>query len=76
MVIISVVTGAVGLTAGYLLFANIDGEYLSLRMLIAPAQTLWLEFRGVLFRLADIRNNILLCGAAGAGSGLLGGIFT
>ncbi|GAB1232731.1 hypothetical protein UT5_12360 [Ferrigenium sp. UT5] len=61
----------VGLGAGYAIFGKWGGEYVSLQTLFSfGGNRLQGAFRS-LSGIEDIRNKVLLCGAAGAVVGLL-----
>ena len=59
------------MVVGYFIFAKVGGEYVPLSELLRPAQSLWLEIKGILFRIVDIRNNILICGGTGSAGGFI-----
>ena len=69
-----IVAGALGLVVGYLIFARDSHGYMSLQSLFAPSQNeldaLVKSVRGI----TKIRQNILTCGAVGAGIGLIVGM--
>jgi len=66
-----VVLGAVGLGVGVLLFARTSHGYLSLQSLLAPSRNVIDDLVKNVGRIPEIRANILLSGAVGAGIGLV-----
>jgi hypothetical protein len=69
--------GVVGLGVGYLIFARrADGGYLSLKSLLTPSQNVIDDLVKNVRGIPQIRQRILICGAVGAGIGLLAGAVT
>jgi hypothetical protein len=69
-----VVAGALGLVVGYLIFARDSQGYLSLKSLLAPSQNVLDSLVKQVTGITKIRQNILICGAVGAGIGLIVGM--
>lgn len=71
MVSLILLFAVIGLVVGYFLFAKVGGGYVRITSLIAPDEStlagLVQKVRGI----PQIRTNILISGAVGAGVGLL-----
>ncbi|GAB4118694.1 MAG: hypothetical protein Fur0026_08140 [Sideroxydans sp.] len=69
--IVIVILGIIGLAVGYAIFGKWGGEYVSLQTLFSfggnPLQGAFRSLSGI----EEMRNKVLLCGAAGAVVGLL-----
>ena len=71
-----VLAAVLGLAAGYLIFARGDGGYLSVKTLLRPSRGALDELVRSVRGIQKIRESILLCGALGAGIGLVGGLLS
>jgi hypothetical protein len=71
-----IVVGVIGLAVGYLVFARTDSGYVSVQVLISPSKNLLDDLVKSVTGIKQIRQNILICGAVGAGVGLLLGLLT
>jgi len=69
-----VIAGALGLVAGNLIFARDSQGYLSLKSLLAPSHNVLDSLVKQVTGITKIRQNILICGAVGAGIGLIAGL--
>ena len=72
----AVLLGAVGLIAGYLLFAQFNGQLIPVKDLLMPSKNILDDIGKALTGTEKIRQNILICGGAGAVAGFLIGIFS
>ena len=68
---LAIVLGIVGLAAGYFIFAQFNGTYLSIKDLIFPPKNILDNVGQAITGAAKIRQNILICGGAGAVVGLI-----
>jgi hypothetical protein len=75
-ILLLLVVGIVGLAVGYLIFARTAGGYVSIQVLIGPSKNVLDDLVRSVTGIKQIRQNILICGAVGAGVGLLAGLVT
>lgn len=66
-----ILLGAVGLVVGYLIFAQVGGEYVPLDHLTNPPQDFLDEIRETITGIRQIRERILVSGAIGLGFGII-----
>jgi hypothetical protein len=71
-----IVLGAVGLVAGYLIFARTSHGYLSLKSLLEPSKNIIDRLVKNVGEIPQKRQSILICGAVGGGIGLVVGAVT
>ncbi len=71
----AILFGILGLIIGYFIFGRVNGDYISIKQLINPPQNFIKNIAESITGVKDIRKNILITGAAGAGIGILLGIF-
>ena len=70
--IISIIAFAVlGLIVGYAIFGKVAGEYVNLRTIFTFGGNAFHRAFQSVIGIEDMRNKILLCGAAGAVTGVL-----
>jgi uncharacterized protein (TIGR03382 family) len=74
ILILIIVIGVLGLVAGYLIFARTEGGYLTLKTLLRPSKGALDDLVRAVRGIQKIRRNILICGAVGAGIGLVLGV--
>ena len=72
--IIVVICGIVGLVAGYLIFGKIGNSYIAISTLITGSENILQRAARKVAGIEQMRTNILLLGAGGAGIGLLAAI--
>jgi len=70
------IVGIIGLAVGYLIFARTASGYVSIQVLISPSKNVLDDLVKSVTGIKQIRRNILICGAVGAGVGLLLGLVT
>jgi hypothetical protein len=75
-ILLLIVVGLIGLAVGYLVFARTPNGYVSIEVLISPSKNVLDELVRSVTGIKQIRQNILICGAVGAGVGLLLGLVT
>jgi hypothetical protein len=75
-ILLLIIVGLIGLAVGYLLFARTPNGYVSIEVLISPSKNVLDELVRSVTGIEQIRQNILICGAVGAGVGLLLGLVT
>jgi len=71
-----IVLGLAGLAAGYALFGKTGGQYVGIDKLLFPPQNILQSLGDKIAGLEKIRQSILICGAVGAGLGLVLGLST
>ncbi len=71
-----VIFGLIGAAAGYLIFGQFNGQYLALQDLFLKPKNILGNLGQAITGAARIRQNILICGTAGAAAGLIIGLFT
>ena len=76
VVLLVIVVGFIGLAVGYLVFARTASGYVSIDVLISPSKNVLDELVKSVTGIKQMRQNILICGAVGAGVGLLLGLLT
>jgi hypothetical protein len=76
IVLLLIVVGVIGLAVGYLIFARTGSGYVSVQVLISPSKNVLDDLVKSVTGIKQIRQNILICGAVGAGVGLLLGLVT
>ena len=75
-ILLLIVVGLIGLAVGYLVFVRTPNGYVSIEVLISPSKNVLDELVRSVTGIKQIRQNILICGAVGAGVGLLLGLVT
>jgi hypothetical protein len=70
------IVGIIGLAVGYLIFARTPSGYVSIQVLVSPSKNVLDDLVRSVTGIKQIRQNILICGAVGAGVGLLLGLVT
>lgn len=73
--ILIVVFGLIGLFVGYLLFARVNSEYLSLKLIFGANNNVFQSFGRQISGINEIKQNILISGLVGAILGILIKIF-
>jgi hypothetical protein len=76
IILLLIIVGIIGLAVGYLIFARTPSGYVSIEVLISPSKNVLDELVKSVTGIKQIRQNILICGAVGAGVGLLLGLLT
>ncbi len=76
IILLLIVVGFIGLAVGYLIFAHTDSGYVSIQVLVSPSKNVLDDLVKSVTGIKRIRQNILICGAVGAGVGLLVGLVT
>jgi hypothetical protein len=76
IILLLVVVGIIGLAVGYLIFASTASGYVSIQVLITPSKNVLDDLVKSVTGIKQIRRNILICGAVGAGVGLALGLAT
>jgi len=76
IILLLIVVGIIGLAVGYLIFARTDSGYVSIQVLVSPSKNVLDDLVKSVTGIKRIRQNILICGAVGAGVGLLVGLVT
>ena len=76
IILLLIIVGIIGLAVGYLIFARTASGYVSIGVLISPSKNVLDELVKSVTGIKQIRQNILICGAVGAGVGLLLGLVT
>lgn len=74
IIIAIIVVGVLGLVVGYLIFARTSNGYLSLKSLVSPSKNVLDDLVKAVTGIKKVRQNILICGAVGAGVGLVLGV--
>ena len=75
IVMLLIVCGVVGLVAGYLIFGKIGNEYIAISTLITGSENILQRAARKIAGIEEMRKNILLMGAGGAGIGLVAALF-
>jgi hypothetical protein len=73
IVTFALVLGAAGLVVGYFVFGEIAGQYVRVVTLLGIGEDLRSQLGQAFMQVSDVRQNILLSGAAGLGIGILAG---
>lgn len=73
IVTFALVLGAAGLVVGYFVFGEIAGQYVRVVTLLGIGDDLRSQLGQAFMQVSDVRQNILLSGAAGLGIGILAG---
>ena len=76
IILLLIIVGIIGLAVGYLIFARTSSGYVSIQALISPSKNVLDDLVKSVTGIKQIRQNILICGAVGAGVGLLLGLVT
>lgn len=76
IILLLIIIAVIGLVAGYLIFARTSSGYVSIQALISPSKNVLDDLVKSVTGIKKIRQNILICGAVGAGVGLLVGLLT
>jgi hypothetical protein len=76
IILLLIIVGIIGLAVGYLIFARTSSGYVSVQVLISPSKNVLDDLVKSVTGIKQIRRNILVCGAVGAGVGLLLGLVT
>jgi hypothetical protein len=76
IILLLIVVGIIGLAVGYLIFARTSSGYVSIQVLISPSKNVLDDLVKSVTGIKKIRQNILICGAVGAGVGLVLGLVT
>ena len=69
-----IIGAVIGLAVGYLIFARTAGGYVSVQVLVSPSKNVLDDLVRSVTGIKKMRQNILICGAAGAGIGLMLGL--
>jgi hypothetical protein len=75
-ILLLLIVGIIGLAVGYLIFARTSGGYVSIDVLLSPSKNVLDDLVKSVTGIKKMRQNILICGAVGAGAGLLLGLVT
>jgi hypothetical protein len=75
-ILLLIIVGIIGLAVGYLIFARTPSGYVSIQVLVSPSKNVLDDLVKSVTGIKKIRQNILICGAVGAGVGLLLGLVT
>jgi hypothetical protein len=75
-VLLLIIVGIIGLAVGYLIFARTSSGYVGIQVLVSPSKNVLDDLVKSVTGIKQIRQNILICGAVGAGVGLLLGLLT
>jgi len=67
IILLLIIVGIIGLAVGYLIFARTSSGYVSIQALISPSKNVLDDLVKSVTGIKKIRQNILICGAAGAG---------
>lgn len=76
IILFAVVLGLVGLAVGYVIFGRVGGEYLALREVFQPAETILEDIGETITGIQDARRNIWISGAVGGAVGVIVGAVT
>jgi len=76
IILLLIIVGIIGLAVGYLIFARTGSGYVSIQVLISPSKNVLDDLVKSVTGIKQMRQNILICGAVGAGVGLLLGLLT
>jgi len=76
IILLLIIVGIIGLAVGYLIFARTSSGYVSIQALVSPSKNLLDDLVKSVTGIKKMRQNILICGAVGAGLGLVLGAFT
>jgi len=76
IILLLIIVGIIGLAVGYLIFARTGSGYVSIQVLISPSKNVLDDLVKSVTGIKQMRRNILICGAVGAGVGLLLGLLT
>jgi hypothetical protein len=76
IVLLLIIVGIAGLVVGYLIFARTAGGYVSVQALFTPSSNVLEELVKSVTGIKKIRQNILICGAVGAGAGVILALMT
>ena len=76
IILLLLIVGIIGLAVGYLIFARTSSGYVSIQVLLSPSKHVLDDLVKSVTGIKRMRQNILICGAVGAGAGLLLGLVT
>jgi len=76
IILLLIIVGIIGLAVGYLIFARTSSGYVSIQALISPSKNVLDDLVKSVTGIKKMRQNILICGVAGAGLGLVLGALT
>ena len=76
IILLLIIVGIIGLAVGYLIFARTSSGYVSIQALISPSKNVLDDLVKSVTGIKKMRQNILICGAVGAGLGLALGAVT
>jgi hypothetical protein len=76
ILLLLLIVGIIGLAVGYLIFARTSSGYVGIQALLSPSKNVLDDLVKSVTGIKQMRLNILICGAAGAGVGLLLGLVT
>jgi hypothetical protein len=76
VILLLIILGIAGLVVGYLIFARTEGGYVSVQALFTPSSNVLEELVKSVTGIKRMREKILICGAAGAGAGVILGLVT
>lgn len=74
LIVFALVLGIVGLVVGYLIFGRIGGEFVQISTLFQTPDNLLSSVVQDFAGITEIRQNILISGAVGAGLGIVAGL--
>jgi len=74
--VLVIIVAIIGLAVGYLIFARTASGYVSIQALVSPSKNLLEDLVKSVTGIKKMRQNILICGAAGAGVGLIIGFLS
>ena len=73
IILFVIILGVIGFAAGYLIFGRVGGEYLSLREVFQPAESILEEIGETITGIQNARRNIWISGAVGGALGVIVG---
>jgi hypothetical protein len=71
IILLLIIVGIIGLAVGYLIFARTSSGYVSIQALLSPSKNVLDDLVKSVTGIKKMRQNILICGAVGAGLGLV-----
>jgi hypothetical protein len=71
-----IIFAVIGLAVGYLIFARTGSGYISVQVLVSPSKNVLDDLVKSVTGIKQVRQNILILGAVGAGVGLALGVVT
>lgn len=75
IILFAIILGVGGLVVGYLLFGKFAGEYVQIQQLIFNSDNFFQKIAKTITGIEEMRRKILITGGAGAGLGVLIGVF-